>query len=922
MIVSVLSKDSRIQKYLNLACDGYLVNASRALNKVVNNSDRFKKLDNVDQAKVYHAISFFELIMNANETSSVGFHIKGKQAHATTIPPLADMHLKGNKCGGLGDIFYVGAVCIKQLVDFGIGKEEKKHNDTKNVCKSTLGSCLQNLVTLSMDSGLPQFSIVQLNRAIKHTSSCNSNSSTNGSDDIDYTYGDAALLMRSVLMGWGVYPTHHAVHTVRKDMNVRLSKLLHVHVYNSNGDSNSDNHFRIKSLDEFSLSPTFYLVYQGYNDKDYLTGVHRLYGVAYPALHRVEIPPPPKISSSSSSSSSGGGSRGIDNVNENPIRIGFVSKHFRRHSICKLFCGIIKGLALLGTGTQGDPTLSHPSTSSSFTYGSKPFEVFVFSSVPSGGEDDYTRSIKKIVGYDNYIDVGMTIIQNRNLVTDANIDVLVYLDIGMDPATTAWAGARLAPIQVCVWGHPTTTGLPHMDYFISSELFHRHRYKDVSMLRDDDYLLHPPQTSSQTTATSKKEGSDVEETARRMDGDSQGFFTEQLVQLPSVGFFFERLIPFSTDDVSNNERGSSSSDSSSSDSSSDSSMDSSSSGSSRDSIPFPFRSEAITYAFSGSGDSSSDVTAGDQGLLLLAELVSTGRKLLLCPQHLPKLHPSLDVVFEALLANTSDAKTTTSSISSTGVASDQLDNGVTLVLIHRPNKQMQWRKSIESRWCGSNSSYPSLCDATNADNNKVIWLPQLNPQQYATMLSLGSVMIDPFPFGGGVTSLEGLSVCVPVVTAPALQSVPGLTAGIIETIHRTISSTTTATTTAWTTDDDSQSEREKDINIDRSGHDSIFSLLVSESNEPRELVTLVYRLLHDETLLNRTSSRLCDAFKVHDDDDDYNQHGHYHHEQQKQNQKSKNGDTPLYSIAGAYNNRRSILDWADFMRRSHHMIAL
>ena len=55
MIVSVLSKDSRIKKYLNLACDGYLVNASRALNKVVNNSDRFKKLDNVDQAKVYHA---------------------------------------------------------------------------------------------------------------------------------------------------------------------------------------------------------------------------------------------------------------------------------------------------------------------------------------------------------------------------------------------------------------------------------------------------------------------------------------------------------------------------------------------------------------------------------------------------------------------------------------------------------------------------------------------------------------------------------------------------------------------------------------------------------------------------------------------------------------------------------------------------
>jgi protein O-GlcNAc transferase len=60
--------------------------------------------------------------------------------------------------------------------------------------------------------------------------------------------------------------------------------------------------------------------------------------------------------------------------------------------------------------------------------------------------------------------------------------VLVYLDVGMEPSTVVWASARLAPIQICVWGHPTTTGLQHMDYFMSSQLFHNSREQRMQML--------------------------------------------------------------------------------------------------------------------------------------------------------------------------------------------------------------------------------------------------------------------------------------------------------------------------------------------------------------------------------------------------------------------------------------------------------
>ncbi len=64
----------------------------------------------------------------------------------------------------------------------------------------------------------------------------------------------------------------------------------------------------------------------------------------------------------------------------------------------------------------------------------------------------------------------------------------------MDPVAGRLAAQRLAPVQCVTWGQPETTGMPTMDYFLSSA------------------LMEPP------------------------DGDAH--YTERLVRLPQLGLCY------------------------------------------------------------------------------------------------------------------------------------------------------------------------------------------------------------------------------------------------------------------------------------------------------------------------------------------------------------------------------------------------
>ena len=69
----------------------------------------------------------------------------------------------------------------------------------------------------------------------------------------------------------------------------------------------------------------------------------------------------------------------------------------------------------------------------------------------------------------HYVEVPTNLPAARQAIAGQRLDVLYYADIGMDPVTYSLAFSRLAPVQCVTWGHPVTTGLDTIDYFISMD---------------------------------------------------------------------------------------------------------------------------------------------------------------------------------------------------------------------------------------------------------------------------------------------------------------------------------------------------------------------------------------------------------------------------------------------------------------------
>jgi protein O-GlcNAc transferase len=93
------------------------------------------------------------------------------------------------------------------------------------------------------------------------------------------------------------------------------------------------------------------------------------------------------------------------------------------------------------------------------------FDIYLFK---IGGKNDQESSAAKsqVQFFD---DRSKSLSDWAIAVHGANLDALIYDEIGMNALTLQLAAMRLAPIQCATWGHPETTGLPTIDFYLSAD---------------------------------------------------------------------------------------------------------------------------------------------------------------------------------------------------------------------------------------------------------------------------------------------------------------------------------------------------------------------------------------------------------------------------------------------------------------------
>ena len=122
------------------------------------------------------------------------------------------------------------------------------------------------------------------------------------------------------------------------------------------------------------------------------------------------------------------------------LRVGYVSSRFRNLSAAKYFSGWIR------------------------ERNKDAFSVYAYH---IGSKiDSVTEEIRK--SSDTFRHIPNSLEEMCTAILGDKLHILVFLDVCLEPITTQLAALRLAPVQCAAWDQPITTGLPTIDYFISS----------------------------------------------------------------------------------------------------------------------------------------------------------------------------------------------------------------------------------------------------------------------------------------------------------------------------------------------------------------------------------------------------------------------------------------------------------------------
>ncbi len=215
----------------------------------------------------------------------------------------------------------------------------------------------------------------------------------------------------------GLYLTTQEISSYRQRFREGLQKLLHeARLETPDAHQNA-----LAAIQQFN---NFFLICQNANHRELQRGygqlVHRIMAANYPQWSQPLVMPPV----------------------EGKIRIGYVSGCLREHTVGKLMVGWFRN------------------------HDRERFQIHSYHVYDI--DDELSQEVR------NHSDAFHKIPDNLEAVCQQiradRPHILVFLEIGMQPIMSLIAALRLAPVQCTTWAHPITSGLPTVDYFLSSDL--------------------------------------------------------------------------------------------------------------------------------------------------------------------------------------------------------------------------------------------------------------------------------------------------------------------------------------------------------------------------------------------------------------------------------------------------------------------
>jgi protein O-GlcNAc transferase len=224
---------------------------------------------------------------------------------------------------------------------------------------------------------------------------------------------DPAVRIRQALTIPPILESAEAIADLRQKLDARLDELL------------TEQSISIADPLAAQIGTNFFLAYHALNNREIQKKIARLYRQYAPSLNFVAphcLQPGHK---------------------RDRIRVGFLSKFIFRHSVSIAFSRVIIALSEMAD-----------------------FEIFVISTTSNTN----TEVQEVYSGYRGvYVSTPNSIPYAQRQIAALELDMLIYLDIGMDPFALLLAFSRLAPVQCVATGHPDTTGVDTIDYFISED---------------------------------------------------------------------------------------------------------------------------------------------------------------------------------------------------------------------------------------------------------------------------------------------------------------------------------------------------------------------------------------------------------------------------------------------------------------------